>query len=1012
VSGSVDRDIIGVMQRQCDRCGPDQLTSPPPTTCHCDAGSAWVGAAAGFAVGVMSDHPPAPSWLRSLIPGARLYVRYPDEDLWHERLLCGRARADGWSWVALTPTGDQREEDFVDAAEILACGPKGGIPVKLHGKHLFKMEHRSNTHYADFMAAGLKLADELVSAGGGGPAPPPEAGPWAPLADADVERDPATKWITLESRFGYAAGDPIDVVGQPFLRSGDRGVLELAEGPIAVGISDTAVTGLTPRAGPLDSRLLGASSDATSMRQSFAQRAQLLETGDNQKWMVQGPPTMRWVCLAHVEGNATPKQRHFWWRQVLGLVSTDPGVEEHSFLCELIETAVARGGLNVAALEAFETVSRRFQLWEEFYAEALRIAEASDHGDDLGERRLFLGSHRSKGLAIASPELEQHVATKLQEESAVLKERRKGREERRLARTDPTRPSTSSGSGAAASGAQQPPRQTQPPVRNCVERLLDLSNLVRVGPDSCAHKRGGCVRASRALQGSRCGYADSLTDGKVAAYRRGEVSLPQGKTGGVSLLNCPGPELQAVLVSGQGLLRSDRDRDNVLLDAPRVPAMDVNLGKGGADYGRFLGELYDLGAIEVRESPQEVCGLFFAPRKDWRLRLIWDTRRPNAHFEVPPFTASPSGEALAALEIDESIAGQRIVAPSADVEVCFYQCELPSNLRPFFALKSVDLRFLPRHVRGQVSQQATNGHIQFQSRVAPMGWAWAVHLVQQAHMSSLKDARPLDSWVLDKVPTEPISASHLAKILYIDNFASIGPTRARPDAATADMITSLADAGVKSDMGPSSGTFGAHDLLGFSLVERRATWALSARKFWKIKGALDYVVSSSQGFAGAEMERLLGHLVSCFLLRREMLLLLYASYTFAQETKLRRVPLWPSVRKELRWCRALLPLVAADMSRPWSPLITSYDASPWGYGVCETSVSASQSGQIGRLNDRSRWKGLLATNRRPRDDLADLNDVDGDFKIPRGRDTILSAGAASGFTEVGPGFLRDAAWVT
>eukprot|EP00959_Pyramimonas_sp_CCMP1952_P441301 9238613-Pyramimonas_sp.AAC.1 len=68
------------------------------------------------------------------------------------------------------------------------------------------------------------------------------------------------------------------------------------------------------------------------------------------------------------------------------------------------------------------------------------------------------------------------------------------------------------------------------------------------------------------------------------------------------------------------------------------------------------------------------------------------------------------------------------------------------------------------------------------------------------------------------------------------------------------------------------------------------------------------MVSSSQGFAGAEMERLLGHLVSCFMLRRELLSLLRASYTFAQETKLRRVPLWPSVRKELRWCRALLPL--------------------------------------------------------------------------------------------------------
>ncbi|CAK0853345.1 unnamed protein product [Prorocentrum cordatum] len=800
VSGSVDRDIIGVLQRQLDRRGPDQLTSPPPTTCHCDAGATWLGTAAGFAVGVVVGV------LLCLVVYFRAAARRPDDYTSASAEL-----------AAITDSGSPpvREEDFVDAAEILACGPKGGTPVKLYGKHLFKMEHRSNNHYSDYMAEGLKLADEWVSEGGGGPAPPTGAGPLAPLADVDMERNPATKWVTLESMFGYAAGDPIDVVGQPFLRSGDRGVLELADGPIAVGIADTAVTGLTPRAGPLDIRLLGTSSDTAFVRQSFAQRAQLLETGDNQKWTAQGPPTTRWVCLAHVEGNATPKQRHFWWRQVLGLVSTDPGVEEHSFLCELIETAVVRDG-------------RRFQLWEEFYAEALRIAEAGDHGDDLDERRLFLGNHRSKGLAMVSPE-------------------------------------------------------------SCVEGLLELCSRAHVDSDSCVHKRGGYVRALR------------------------------------------------------------------------LPAMDVNLGKGGADYGHFLGELYNLGAIEVRESPREVCGLFFVPRKDGRLRLIWGTRRSNARSEVLPFTALPSGEALVALEIDESIAGQRTVAPSADVEVCFYQYELPSKFRPFFALQSVDLRFLPRHVRDQVSQQA--------------------------HMSLLKDVRPLDSWVLDKVPAEPISDPHLAKILYIDNFASIGPTRARPDAATADMITSLADAGVKADMDPSSGTFGVHDLLGFSLVEHR-------------------------GFTGTEMERLLGHLVSCFMLRRELLSLLRASYTFAQETKLRRVPLWPSVRKELRWCRALLPLVTADMSRPWSPLITSYDASPWGYGVCEASVSASQSGQIGRLSDRSRWKGLLATNRRPRDDLMGLGDVDDDFKIPRDRGTILSADAVSGFTEVDPEFLRNAAWVT
>lgn len=50
------------------------------------------------------------------------------------------------------------------------------------------------------------------------------------------------------------------------------------------------------------------------------------------------------------------------------------------------------------------------------------------------DRRIFLGERRCRGHALVSPALEQHVASRLAEESAVLKEKRKGREERQKAR--------------------------------------------------------------------------------------------------------------------------------------------------------------------------------------------------------------------------------------------------------------------------------------------------------------------------------------------------------------------------------------------------------------------------------------------------------------------------------------------------------------------------------------------------------------------------------------------------
>ena len=50
------------------------------------------------------------------------------------------------------------------------------------------------------------------------------------------------------------------------------------------------------------------------------------------------------------------------------------------------------------------------------------------------ERRLFMGLGRSKNAALVCPALKQYVADEVAKDAAVLKERRKAREERSLLR--------------------------------------------------------------------------------------------------------------------------------------------------------------------------------------------------------------------------------------------------------------------------------------------------------------------------------------------------------------------------------------------------------------------------------------------------------------------------------------------------------------------------------------------------------------------------------------------------
>ena len=98
--------------------------------------------------------------------------------------------------------------------------------------------------------------------------------------------------------------------------------------------------------------------------------------------------------------------------------------------------------LNLPDMAMGEAMSRRLQLWEERYAEKLRASTAG--GVSAGhatERHFILGGSRPKGSTLVAKELETWVASQLAEEAVILKERRKGRENRELvaAASDPGR---------------------------------------------------------------------------------------------------------------------------------------------------------------------------------------------------------------------------------------------------------------------------------------------------------------------------------------------------------------------------------------------------------------------------------------------------------------------------------------------------------------------------------------------------------------------------------------------
>ena len=252
----------------------------------------------------------------------------------------------------------------------------------------------------------------------------------------------------MEDRCGYNSGQVVAVDPNELVRLGDRALWQTNVGVLTLAVDGTwqAPAPETPRALD-DLRTLPLSFNRAGTRvATFSSAVEQVSQTPFPEWTVSGPRTSKWVLQTMVELEQTPSRRHLWWKQTLKLGTTDPGVEEHQFLSEVMECALVFDGLNICELQAFETIMRRFQMWEEVYGEKLRAGDQSTASMDTDERSLFLGRKFGRGQALVCPALSEYVSAQLKERSQVLKERRKAREERE---------GTDDGAGADQSGPRR-----------------------------------------------------------------------------------------------------------------------------------------------------------------------------------------------------------------------------------------------------------------------------------------------------------------------------------------------------------------------------------------------------------------------------------------------------------------------------------------------------------------------------------------------------------------------------
>ena len=151
-------------------------------------------------------------------------------------------------------------------------------------------------------------------------------------------------------------------------------------------------------------------------------------------WPMSGPRTCLWCLQYLAETDGHPTAHHTRWRHQAGLTVNDPGVSVHETVMKAVTFGLCFDQLNISESAAFELLMRQAQLVEMKYKHRSLKGIAGDPGHE--EEYLVLGTSTTRGQLMINPDLEAFVAAEMGKEGALLKERRRLAEERRLAKGD------------------------------------------------------------------------------------------------------------------------------------------------------------------------------------------------------------------------------------------------------------------------------------------------------------------------------------------------------------------------------------------------------------------------------------------------------------------------------------------------------------------------------------------------------------------------------------------------
>jgi hypothetical protein len=342
--------------------------------------------------------------------------------LYHLRFLAARFGNTG-EYVGVTPDGDLYSELYQptpnpDIQSVHLLQDPDDAPPGARDNQMYRFAPAPNA----MMQAQLGLQGQIyVRQNGGVPGPL--------LAPVGGAAPPAGALP--------AAPAPAQVDGAPggALPGGGLAALAAALGG-APGLAPAGVQGIAPGLPPAigDARTLPVLFDPDGARyRDFKDGILACSQSAFGDWIIKGPRTTSWCLKFILESGGYPIAHSTKWRNENKIQATEPDAILHEFLCKLVQTGMCYDQLDLTNNAIFELIFRELQQLEQKHSEKTAARGDSGATEALSEHNLMMGLQQPTFMM--SPELRTWISTELSQEAAVLKERRKAREERTLART-------------------------------------------------------------------------------------------------------------------------------------------------------------------------------------------------------------------------------------------------------------------------------------------------------------------------------------------------------------------------------------------------------------------------------------------------------------------------------------------------------------------------------------------------------------------------------------------------